>query len=57
MNGQVLSEKKVQIAKQAVIYLRFEISPRQRKLGNDRKEAICRKPLYFPYSPCNLKEN
>ncbi|KFV93825.1 hypothetical protein N327_10403, partial [Fulmarus glacialis] len=42
MAGFRVSEKKAQIAKQTVIYLGFEISQGQRKLGTDRKEAICK---------------
>ncbi|NXV39155.1 PO113 protein, partial [Rissa tridactyla] len=42
MAGYRVSEKKAQNAKQTVMYPGFEISQGQRKLRNDRKEAICR---------------
>lgn len=44
MAGYQVSEKKAQIVKQSVIYLVFEIFEGQQKLGNDRKEVICRMP-------------
>ena len=39
--GYRVSQKKVQIMKESVIYLGFEIFQGERKLGIERKEAIC----------------
>ncbi|KFR12090.1 hypothetical protein N306_09726, partial [Opisthocomus hoazin] len=47
--GYKVSRNKAQIGKEAVIYLKFEISQGQRQLGNERKEAICQIPE--PNSP------
>ncbi|KAK4815454.1 hypothetical protein QYF61_002843 [Mycteria americana] len=51
LSGYRVSLQKVQILKKEVIYLGFVISKGQRKLGNDRKEAICRTP-----EPTTVKE-
>ncbi|NXD18092.1 POK8 protein, partial [Nothocercus nigrocapillus] len=42
--GYCTSRSKAQIGKETVIYLGLEISQGQRRLGNDRKEAICQSP-------------
>ncbi|KAK4831054.1 hypothetical protein QYF61_014986 [Mycteria americana] len=39
--GYWVSKNKAQVGKETVIYLGFEISKGQRRLGADRKEAIC----------------
>ncbi|GAB0205208.1 protein NYNRIN-like [Grus japonensis] len=51
--GYRVSRNKAQIGKEAVIYLGFEISQGQRRLGNERKEAICQIPE--PNSPKELR--
>ncbi|KAK4806154.1 hypothetical protein QYF61_001077, partial [Mycteria americana] len=42
--GYRVSKNKAQIGKETVIYLGFEISQGQRRLGANRKEAICQTP-------------
>ncbi|RMC09595.1 hypothetical protein DUI87_13381 [Hirundo rustica rustica] len=44
LQGYRVSQKKAQMVKQTVIYLGYDISARQRTLGQDRKEAICQAP-------------
>jgi len=42
--GYQVSKSKAQVGKKTVIYLGFEISQGQRRLGTDRKEGICQTP-------------
>ncbi|RMB91556.1 hypothetical protein DUI87_32135 [Hirundo rustica rustica] len=44
LQGYRVSQKKVQMVRQTVIYLGYEVSAGQRTLGQDRKEAICQTP-------------
>ena len=46
-----VSRDKAQIGKEAVTYLGLGISQGQRRLVNERKEAICQSP-----EPCSPKE-
>lgn len=42
--GYRVTKSKAQVGKETVIYLGLEISQGQRRLGTDRKEAICQTP-------------
>ncbi|RMC19679.1 hypothetical protein DUI87_03242 [Hirundo rustica rustica] len=44
LQGYRVSQKKVQMVRQTVINLGYEVSAGQRTLGQDRKEAICQTP-------------
>jgi len=39
--GYTVSGKKAQVVQTTVMYMGFEISQGERKLGTERKEAIC----------------
>ncbi|KAJ7407427.1 hypothetical protein BTVI_63193 [Pitangus sulphuratus] len=45
LKGYKVSKSKAQIVKKEVTYLGYEISGGQRRLGSERKEAICKIPL------------
>ncbi|XP_027593940.2 uncharacterized protein LOC113996813 [Pipra filicauda] len=45
LKGYKVSKNKAQIVKKEVTYLGYEISGGQRRLGPERKEAICKIPL------------
>lgn len=46
--GYQVSQKKAQVAQRVVIYLGFEISQGERKLGTECKEVVCQIALPHP---------